>query len=209
MAAVAVGVAVAASVSGAVGVAGGVVVAAAVAWGTRRRARRAVPDDPLAVAAAMDLFAACLRAGAANARAAQAAAEACSPDSEWGTGARGDAGAAPRLGTALRGVADRLALGEDPAEAWAVLAGEPGLEPIARLARRSADSGASLAREAGRLAESFRSGAEDGAVASAERAGVAIAGPLGMCFLPAFVCLGIAPVIVGLAGGILGGGIGL
>lgn len=195
------------------GVVLGAAAAAAVGWGMRRQARRIVPDDPLAVAAALDLFAACLRAGTATAHAARAAAEVCSPSSDDPAGndgrPRGAAGTAPRLGSALRGVADLLALGEDPAEAWAGLAREPGLEPIARLARRSADSGASLAREAGQLAESFRSSAADSAVASAERAGVAIAGPLGVCFLPAFVCLGIAPVIIGLAGDILGGGMGL
>ena len=30
-----------------------------------------------------------------------------------------------------------------------------------------------------------------------------IAGPLGLCFLPAFVCLGIVPVVAGLAGDVL------
>jgi pilus assembly protein TadC len=44
-------------------------------------------------------------------------------------------------------------------------------------------------------------------VAAAERAGVLIAGPLWLCFLPAFVCLGIVPVIAGLAGDIFGGGV--
>jgi hypothetical protein len=29
---------------------------------------------------------------------------------------------------------------------------------------------------------------------------VLITAPLGLCFLPAFVCLGIVPVVVGLAG---------
>jgi hypothetical protein len=29
---------------------------------------------------------------------------------------------------------------------------------------------------------------------------VLVAGPLGLCFLPAFLCLGIAPVIAGLVG---------
>jgi pilus assembly protein TadC len=33
----------------------------------------------------------------------------------------------------------------------------------------------------------------------AQRAGVLITVPLGLCFLPAFVCLGIVPVIAGLA----------
>jgi hypothetical protein len=40
----------------------------------------------------------------------------------------------------------------------------------------------------------------DGAQASAQRAGVLITGPLGLCFLPAFLVLGIAPVVAGLAG---------
>lgn len=34
-----------------------------------------------------------------------------------------------------------------------------------------------------------------------------IAGPLGLCYLPAFVCLGIVPVVAGLAGDVLGSGI--
>ncbi|QDQ98967.1 type II secretion system F family protein [Tomitella fengzijianii] len=184
-------------------------------WATRRWVARVVPDDPLAVAAALDLLAACLQAGLAVPDAAVAAAQVCDPVAlnsaglARDTAARGGHfGAAPRLATALRRVADLLSLGGDPADAWEVLAAEKGLEPMARLARRSADSGASLASEAGRLADDFRTRAADSAVASAEKAGVAIAGPLGVCFLPAFVCLGIAPVIVGLAGDILGGGLG-
>ena len=35
--------------------------------------------------------------------------------------------------------------------------------------------------------------------------GVMVAGPLGLCFLPAFVCLGVVPVVLGLAGDILPG----
>jgi hypothetical protein len=36
---------------------------------------------------------------------------------------------------------------------------------------------------------------------------VVIAGPLGLCFLPAFVCLGLIPVIAGLATDVLGSGL--
>ncbi|COX12628.1 alanine rich membrane protein [Mycobacterium tuberculosis] len=32
---------------------------------------------------------------------------------------------------------------------------------------------------------------------------VLIAGPLGLCFLPAFLCVGIVPLVVGLAGDVL------
>jgi hypothetical protein len=57
------------------------------------------------------------------------------------------------------------------------------------------------------LAEQSRHDAADEASASAERASVLIAGPLGLCYLPAFVCLGIVPVVAGLAGDVLGSGI--
>jgi pilus assembly protein TadC len=114
----------------------------------------------------------------------------------------------------LRKAADLLALGADAAAAWDQVArdgtGQPGAEEVdslARLARRSARSGASLAAAIGELAEQRRSGVEDAAAARAERAGVLIGGPLGLCFLPAFVCLGIVPVVIGLASRVLGGGL--
>ena len=34
-----------------------------------------------------------------------------------------------------------------------------------------------------------------------------IAGPLGLCYLPAFLCLGIVPVVAGLAGDVLRSGV--
>ncbi|MBU3749632.1 MAG: type II secretion system F family protein, partial [Mycobacterium sp.] len=78
---------------------------------------------------------------------------------------------------------------------------------LARLARRSASSGSALADAAAELAEQVRQVATQRAAAAAERAGVLIAGPLGLCFLPAFVCLGIVPVVAGLAGEIFGAGL--
>ncbi|MDQ3055153.1 MAG: type II secretion system protein F, partial [Actinomycetota bacterium] len=38
----------------------------------------------------------------------------------------------------------------------------------------------------------------------AQRAGVALMAPLGLCFLPAFVCLGVVPVVVGIASRVFG-----
>ena len=46
-------------------------------------------------------------------------------------------------------------------------------------------------------------GDRDAVEARAERAGVLVTGPLGLCFLPAFLALGIVPVVVGLAGPLL------
>ncbi|WP_228542436.1 type II secretion system F family protein [Nocardia sp. XZ_19_369] len=154
--------------------------------------------DPLATASVFDLLAACLRAGLPMAGAARAVAP----------------GAPEPLGEALRRAADLLALGADPATAWeraaeaeAGRAGAEEVESLARMARRSARSGASLAVAVGELAEQRRGAVEDAAAAKAERAGVMIGGPLGLCFLPAFVCLGIVPVVIGLAGRVLGGGL--
>lgn len=154
--------------------------------------------DPLAVASVLDLLAACLRAGLPMA----AAARAVGPE------------APEPLGEALRRAADLLALGADAAMAWQQVArdagGRPGaqeIESLARMARRSARSGSSLAAAVTELAEQRRAAVEDIAAAKAERAGVLIGGPLGLCFLPAFVCLGIVPVVIGLAGQVLEGGL--
>jgi pilus assembly protein TadC len=114
-----------------------------------------------------------------------------------------------RLGALLRRAADLLAMGADPDTAWQAREGdEPdGCEALSRLARRSASSGSALAQGIAELAEQSRQSARHTATAAAERAGVLIAGPLGLCFLPAFICLGIVPVVAGLAGDIFGSGL--
>ncbi len=145
--------------------------------------------DPLALAGIFDLLAACLRAGLPTAAAVRAVAP-CAPTV---------------LAVRLRTAADLLALGADPAVAWQPVADDPATESLARMARRSARSGSSLADGLAELAAQRRADAEDAAAARAERAGVLIAGPLGLCFLPAFVCLGIVPVVIGLAGQLMGG----
>jgi len=147
--------------------------------------------DPLAVAGTLDLLAACLRSGLPVATAATAVA----------------ASAPERVASALRQAGDLLVLGAEPEVAWAAAAAEPATEPLARLARRSARSGASLAAGVAELAGQQRAAAEDTAAAAAERAGVLVTGPLGLCFLPAFLCLGVVPVVLGLAGPVLRGGI--
>jgi pilus assembly protein TadC len=153
--------------------------------------------DPLAVASSLDVLAVCLEAGMAVSTAAAATAPS----------------APPRLAGVLRRAADLLALGADPAVAWSVspdaTAGsvDPQIDALLRLARRSASSGAALAGGVAELADQSRHDAAHAATAAAERAGVLIAGPLGLCFLPAFVCLGIVPVVAGLAGDVLQSGL--
>ncbi|MVU79498.1 type II secretion system F family protein [Nocardia sp. ET3-3] len=150
--------------------------------------------DPLGVATALDLLAACLRAGLPTAAAAAAVAiEAPEP-----------------LASVLRRASDLLALGADAATAWEQAAAgttDDSVVGLARTARRSARSGTGLATAVAELAERRRGELEDAAAACAERAGVLIGGPLGLCFLPAFLCLGIIPVVIGLAGRVLEGGL--
>jgi pilus assembly protein TadC len=159
----------------------------------RTHHRRVSSGDPLAAASSFDVLAACLRSGMAVSTAAAAAAPS----------------APPELARLLDRAADLLALGADPATAWSKreLRLDNHAEALLRLARRSASSGAALAQGVAELAAQSRNDAADAAGAAAERASVLIAGPLGMCYLPAFVCLGIVPVVAGLAGDVLSSGV--
>jgi pilus assembly protein TadC len=154
-------------------------------------------SDPLAVASSLDVLGVCLAAGMAVSTAAAAAAPS----------------APPKLAGTLRRAADLLALGADPSVAWSispdVSAGsvDAQTDALLRLARRSASSGAALAGGVAELADESRDDAAHAAAAAAERAGVLIAGPLGLCFLPAFVCLGLVPVVAGLAADVLQSGL--
>jgi pilus assembly protein TadC len=149
--------------------------------------------DPLAAASCFDVLAACLSAGMATATATAAAAEL----------------APPGLAEQLTRAAQLLSLGAESDRAWA----DPGSSGdrhgavLARLARRSATSGAALASSVAELADQVRTDAGAAADAAAERASVLIAGPLGLCYLPAFICLGIVPVVAGLAGDLMWSGL--
>jgi pilus assembly protein TadC len=57
-----------------------------------------------------------------------------------------------------------------------------------------------------RLAADARAERGRAATARARRAGVLITLPLGLCFLPAFLVVGVLPVVIGLAGGMVNGG---
>ena len=161
---------------------------------SRRRLRSEKPlaSDPFAAASAFDLLAVCLSAGLTVPEAACATASF----------------APPALRAILQRAADLLRLGADPDVAWQSpdqKSGD-GCESLIRRARRSASSGSALATGVAELAEQERQDVTHAAAAAAERAGVLIAGPLGLCFLPAFVCLGVVPAVAGLAADIFGAG---
>ncbi|WP_231642509.1 type II secretion system F family protein [Saccharomonospora sp. NB11] len=141
---------------------------------------RAVPDDP---ALALDLLSACLTAGTPVPTAVSAVAEVT-------TG---------RTAEVLRATAHALSLGASPDVAWQRARAHPATAELARAACRTASSGSAFAAQAAALAERIRTAEDDRVEARAQRTSVLVAGPLGLCFLPAFFCLGVIPVVVGLA----------
>jgi hypothetical protein len=175
------------------GAAAGLLLAAAAAGAgvlTARRARRDValaPEPDTELAAGWELLAVCLEAGLPVAVAVTAA-----------TGPLRGA-----VGARMRRTAGLLELGADPAAAWLAAEQLPALATFARAAGRSAGTGSALAQVARAEAERIRATLLDTAQAKAQRAAVLITAPLGLCFLPAFMVLGIAPVVVGLAGEVL------
>ncbi len=99
----------------------------------------------------------------------------------------------------LRSTGNALALGASAESAWQHARNHPDTAELARAACRTASSGSALAAQFFALAERIRNAATDRVEARAQRASVLVAGPLGLCFLPAFLCLGVIPVVLGLA----------
>ena len=179
--------------AGSPGVFAALVVAPVIAIGLRRQlgGRTASLDAGARAALPLtcDLIAAGLRAGASVPTALSSAAS-----------------TAPRsLRIELDRVAAALRLGTPAARAWHGLASDPVLGPVAAIATRSADSGIRLADALTRRAGGLRDDLQAGSVARAERVGVIALLPLGLCFLPAFVCLGVVPIVAGIAADVFTG----
>jgi Flp pilus assembly protein TadB len=151
---------------------------------TRRRRERLRSDLPHVV----DLLAATLAAGSA-------------PDV-----------ALQRVSAALDGpvveelarVTHRLTIGIDPLTAWSELGRHPQLGPLGRCVARSVDGGASVADAMARLADDLRQDLRAAVEARARAVGVKAAVPLGVCMLPGFLLVGVAPLVAGLLPVVLG-----
>jgi Flp pilus assembly protein TadB len=149
----------------------------------RLSSRANAQTDLDGVALTLDLLAAVLRRGQPLALALAI----CAPVA--------DGWASPELTR----VARLLQLGAEPVTAWKGLAAHPVLGVVAVTACRSAESGIRLASGFERVAADLRSQAKARGVAQAERAAVWAMAPLGLCFLPSFVCIGVIPVVAGVA----------
>ncbi|NYI99369.1 Flp pilus assembly protein TadB [Nocardioides thalensis] len=99
----------------------------------------------------------------------------------------------------LRPVAARLELGADPAAVWGELADDPALGPLGRTMARTHRTGAPVVDAVDRLGEDLARQARAEVEDRARAVGVRAAVPLGVCLLPAFLLLGIVPLVAGLA----------
>ncbi|MGV0396926.1 type II secretion system F family protein [Corynebacterium suicordis] len=136
-------------------------------------------EDPLDVACLLDVFAAALNSGLPTNQAWAVASREGSPETT--------------LVTAL------LALGAGE-RAWKTLEKHSMYGPVARQAAQQSRAGTALSQGSLKHARRLRRIAKDQAVANAERILVIIAAPLTLCFLPAFILVGLIPLVVGLAG---------
>lgn len=159
----------------AMGVVTGVVVLAA------RRPRPLPPDPDLPLV--VDLLAACLRAGAALPMALRAAA----------AGSRGHSA------KACLHTASALDAGSAPDVAWSPWSRSPEAAAVAQVCLRVSASGAAAADELSRVAARVRARRRAALAQRAQRAGTWVVVPLGLCFLPAFVLVGVVPIGLGLA----------
>jgi pilus assembly protein TadC len=144
--------------------------------------------DPSRLSLCADLMAACLTAGASPAEAA---------------GAVGRSMAGP-LGAALIRAQAELRLGGEPAECWQRFGRLPAAREMGRCLARASTTGSAPVAEMSRLAADYRAANARTALGRARRAAVHATAPLGICFLPAFLLVGVAPVVMGLAGSVLG-----
>ena len=174
---------------GTVAVVLGLLAAALAAPAVRRRRRTAADRAEVArdLPRAADLLAACLAAGSPPSAALLVVA---------------DAVGGP-LGPRLRRVAAALRSGLDAADALPASGDDPVARLVSALAR-AAGSGAPLAATVHDLAEDERERARWLAMERARGAGVRAVGPLAACFLPAFVLVGVVPVVVGVARTLVG-----
>lgn len=154
-----------------------------------RRSRERREDGERQAPVLADLLAALLASGATVRDALQAAASAMPEPTS----------------TALRPVVSAIDLGADPAAAWRAVGIVPAHAPIVDAICRSHDSGAPVSTVLMRAADDIRRDRRRDIEVAARSAGVRAVAPLAACFLPAFLLLGVVPVVASLASGLITG----
>ena len=145
----------------------------------RGNARAAQDLIRLQTPSALDALAACVEAGLPLRR-ATAVVAGLSP---------------PEVGEQLGRVVHGVDVGLSDAEAWLGLSDHAVLGPIARDVARSADWGTTVAALLTGYAQQLRRDLESAATTRARAVGVRTVLPLSLCYLPAFILLGLVPMV--------------
>lgn len=155
--------------------------------GRRPPARRGpAAGDVLDAADALDLCALAVQAGLAPLEALEAVVPR----------------AAPAVAADLMVVAAALRWGRTPTQAWALVS--PVWRPAALAWRAAEEAGAGPAGLIAEAARRMRVAEQARVERAVQRSGVLLVLPLGLCFLPGFVCTTVVPVVLLLAEGLLG-----
>lgn len=99
------------------------------------------------------------------------------------------------LGRALVDAAAAASVGVEPGRAWSDLAAEPAVRPLARALTAAMTRGTSPSPVLERVSADARDAARWAGEARARSLGARAAAPLGLCFLPAFVLVGVVPIV--------------
>jgi Flp pilus assembly protein TadB len=142
-----------------------------------RRREQLLSDLPVGV----DLLASCLDAGSA-------------PESSLVVVSRALGGP---VGEEFLAIHHRLEIGVDPVQVWRGVAQQQELAPLGRAVGRAHETGAPVGRAVHQLADELRARARAEVETRARSIEVKAAAPLGLCLLPAFVVLGVVPMVVG------------
>jgi Flp pilus assembly protein TadB len=142
-----------------------------------RRREQLVEDLPTGV----DLLGSCLDAGAATESALVSVSRAIGGP----------------VGEEFLAIHHRLGVGVDPAQVWGSVSRHPQLAPLGRAVGRAHETGSPVGQAVHRLAEELRDRARAEVETRARSIEVKAAAPLGLCLLPAFVVLGVVPMVVG------------
>ena len=109
----------------------------------------------------------------------------------------------PPASLVLASVSTSMHLGATAEVAWQPWVQDPVVGPIAAAVTRSARTGAPLAAMLARLADDLRRERRTVVEVAARSAGVRAVLPLAACFLPAFLFLGVVPVVASLAAALI------
>jgi Flp pilus assembly protein TadB len=104
---------------------------------------------------------------------------------------------------ALRSVVAAIDLGADPVSAWRGAQVIEAHGPVVDAVVRASESGAPVATVLARVAADLRRDRALRVEVAARSAGVRAVAPLAACFLPAFLLMGVVPVVASLAGSLL------